>query len=81
MRSQVGDDLARALSSSLITAKHVEAFERLADKYLSGGAANFSQSHREPAQGSGRVSDDEYNAMSPAQRWTYSRSFDQSKFK
>jgi hypothetical protein len=79
-RSAVGDDLARALSQSLITAKHVEAFERLATRDMSGGAAPYSQAHREPAQGSGKVSDEEYARMSPAQRWNYSRSFDQSKF-
>jgi hypothetical protein len=81
LRSAVGDDSARALSQMLVSARHVEALEKLASKYLSGGAANSSQAHREPAQGSGKVSDAEYNAMSPAQRWAYSRSFDQTKFK
>jgi hypothetical protein len=81
MRSAVGDDLARALSQSLVTAEHVEAFERLAARDMSGGAASFSQAHREPAQGNGKVSDEEYNRMSPAQRWAYSRSFDQKQFK
>jgi hypothetical protein len=81
LRSAVGDDSASALSQMMVSARHVEALEKLASKYLSGGAANFSQAHREPAQGSGRVSDEEYAKMSPAQRWNYSRSFDQSKFK
>jgi hypothetical protein len=80
LRSAVGDDSARALSQMMVSVRHVEALEKLASKYLSGGAANFSQAHREPAQGSGKVSDAEYDAMSPAQRWAYSRSFDQSKF-
>jgi hypothetical protein len=65
----------------LVSSRHVEALEKLASKYISGGSAPFSQAHREPAQGSGKVSDAEYDAMSPAQRWSYSRSFDQSKFK
>jgi hypothetical protein len=80
-RASVGDDLGRALSQSLITAKHVEAFERLAARDMSGGAASFSQAHREPAPGNGKVSDEEYSRMSAAQRWNYSRKFDQSKFK
>jgi hypothetical protein len=79
-RSAVGDDYARSLSQALITAKHVEAFERLAAKDITQGAAPFSQSHREPPSGNGKVTDEEYAAMSPAQRWNYSRSFDQSKF-
>jgi hypothetical protein len=80
-RSAVGDDLAKSLSQALITAKSVEAFERLAARDMSGGAASFSQAHREPASGNGRVSDEEYARMSPAQRWAYSRQFDQKQFK
>lgn len=78
--AKVGADDAKLLSQALITARHVEAFERLVSKDVSGGAAPFSQSHREPAQGNGKVSDEEYAKMTPAQRWNYSRSFDQSKF-
>jgi hypothetical protein len=78
--AKVGADDAKLLSQALITAKHVEAFERLAAKDVSGGAAPFSQSHREPAPGNGKVSQEEYDRMSPAQRWAYSRSFDQKQF-
>jgi hypothetical protein len=81
LRGLVGDDMAKPLASMLVSEKHVLALEHLAAKFTSGGAASFSQAHREPAQGSGRVSDEEYAKMSPAQRWNYSRSFDQSKFK
>jgi hypothetical protein len=80
LRGTVGDDMAKPLASMLVSERHVRALEFLAAKFTSGGAANFSQAHREPAQGSGRVSDEEYQKMSPAQRWSYSRCFDQSKF-
>jgi hypothetical protein len=76
LRSAVGsDDLAKALSQMMVTAKHVEALEKLADKFMSGGAASFSQSHREPGPGNGKVSDEEYAKMSAAQKWAYARSF------
>jgi hypothetical protein len=66
----------------LVSARHVEALEALAAKFTSGGAAPFSQAHREPSGGgNGRVSDEEYARMSPAQRWNYSRSFPQDQFK
>jgi hypothetical protein len=65
----------------MVSARHVEALEKLASKYVTQGTASFTQSHREPPSGgNGRVSDEEYNAMTPAQRWNYAKQFDQSKF-
>jgi hypothetical protein len=55
--------------------------ETLQHKFSNQGVASFSQSHRVPPNPSGRASDEEYNAMTPAQRLDYSRSFDQRQFK
>jgi hypothetical protein len=79
-RGHLGDDLAKAVTSGLFSAKQVEAMERIANKMSSQGAASFSQAHREPGGQSGRVSEEEYNAMSQAERWNYARSFDQKQF-
>jgi len=81
LRGTLGDEAAKPISSMLVSERHVAALELLASKFTSQGSAPFSQAHREPAQGSGKVSDEEYQRMSPAQRWNYSRSFDQTKFK
>jgi hypothetical protein len=37
---------AKALAGMLVTARHVEAFERIMNKFSSQGTASFSQSHR-----------------------------------
>ena len=42
--SDKGD--AKALAGMLVTARHVEAFERIINRLTSQGAAAFSQSHR-----------------------------------
>jgi hypothetical protein len=80
-RGHVGDDLARAVCSGLFSAKQVEALEKIANKMTSQGAASFSQAHREPAGPQGRVSEEQYAAMSPSERWDYARGFDQRQFK
>jgi hypothetical protein len=52
-----------------------------ATKFASQGAASFSQAHREPnTTGPGRVSEEEYNSMSQAERFAYAKSFDQRQF-
>jgi hypothetical protein len=81
-RGIVGDDLAKSVRASLFSAKVVEAWELVAKRMASQGAASFSQAHREPGghQG-GRVSEEEYAAMSPSERWDYARGFDQSQFR
>jgi hypothetical protein len=78
LRGLVGDEHAKPLASMLVSERHVVALEHLADKYMSGGAASFSQSHREPAAGNGKVSDEDYAKMSAAQKWAYARSFSNS---
>ncbi len=80
LRGMLGDDLARPVLNTMVTAKHVQAFERLMQRVASQGSASFSQSHRVPSEPPGRVSQEEYDRMTPAQRWEYSRSHDQSQF-
>ena len=81
LRGTLGDDLARDMRGMLVTEKVVRGFERIMSQFVSQGAASFSQSGREPQSSSGgRVSDDEYSKMTPAQRWDYAKSFDQKQF-
>jgi hypothetical protein len=64
----------------LVTEKIVRGFERLAQRFSSQGAAPFSQAHRDHPETPGRVSEEQYNAMSPAARLDYTRRFDQRQF-
>lgn len=72
---------AGELKDRMWTAADVQAFERLITRHTSQGASNFSQAHRDTPTPQGRVSEAEYNAMTPAQRWEYAKSFDQGQFK
>ncbi|MBR1086461.1 hypothetical protein JQ621_03130 [Bradyrhizobium manausense] len=80
LRGMVGNDLGSAMRGMLVTQKIVAGFERLMGKFQSQGAATFSQAHREPGNSGGRVSDEQYATMTPAQRLDYARSFDQRQF-
>lgn len=68
------------LVGMLVTAPIVQAAERLVAKFASQGTASFSQAGREPGQAGGKVSNEAYQAMTPAQRLDYSRQFDQTQF-
>jgi hypothetical protein len=81
LRSTLGDDLASGMRSMIVTEKIVRGFEKLAAQRTTQGAAPFSQAHRMPEPSApGRVSDEDYNRMSAAERWEYARSFDQKQF-
>jgi hypothetical protein len=46
-RGMVGDQLGGALEQMLVTSRHVEAFEKIIDKFSRQGGTQFSQAHRE----------------------------------
>jgi hypothetical protein len=46
-RGMVGDQLGGALEQMLVTSKHVEAFEKIIDKFSRQGGTPYSQGHRE----------------------------------
>jgi hypothetical protein len=77
----VGGELAKSMCAGLFSEKQVRGLELLANKFASQGAASFRQDGREPTGQSGRVSEEEYNAMSQGERYAYSKSFDQRQFK
>jgi hypothetical protein len=77
----VGPDLAKSVVAGCFSEKQVRALEALATKFASQGHASFSQAHREPAGQPGCVSEEAYNAMSPAERWDYAKSFEQKQFR
>ena len=80
LRGVVGDELAGAMRTMMVSEKIVRGFESLITKSSSQGAAAFSQSHREPGDRPGRVSDEQYNSMSQSERWAYMREHNQRQF-
>jgi hypothetical protein len=83
LRSTLGDDLASGMRGMIVTEKIVRGFEKLAAQHTTQGAALFSQAHRtpEPSPGPGRVTEEQYNAMTQAERYAYARGFPQEQFK
>lgn len=49
--AQLGSDLAKVMSTMLVTARHVEGFEKLMASFRDQGAGSFSQNGRTPPEG------------------------------
>jgi hypothetical protein len=81
LRGLLGDDHGKAVRGMMVTSKIVEGLEKLMTKFVSQGAASFRQDGREPPGQPGRVSEEAYAAMSPAERWDYARGFNQKQFR
>jgi hypothetical protein len=54
-RGMVGDQLGGALEQMLVTSKHVEAFEKIIDKFSRQGGTPYSQAHREGEPPAGTI--------------------------
>ena len=80
IRGMVGDEFGNPMRAMIVSERQAVGFEKLMHKFTSQGAASFSQSGREPAELRGRVSEAEYAAMTPGERYTYSKGFDQKQF-
>lgn len=70
LKATVGEDSAKAVNAMMVTAAHVEAFEKMMKIVQSQGTHGFSQQHREHAP-QGRISQQEYDAMSFSERMAY----------
>lgn len=75
----LGAEDAKHIRTGMYSAGIVTSLEKLVSKFASQGAASFSQAGRD-ATPQGRRSAAEIDAMSPAERWAYSKSFDQRQF-
>lgn len=82
IRGTVGDDkIAKGMTQRILTADDLVGWEKIIRRTTSQGAASFSQAHREPGGQTGRVSEEAYAEMTPAQKWDYARGFDQKQFR
>jgi hypothetical protein len=76
LRGHLGDEAARALTSTMVLASQVAAYEKLAHKFASGGSGSFSGAHREPEQ-PGKISQEAYDKLGYAARLEYASRFRQ----
>jgi hypothetical protein len=65
LRGHLGDDLGMAMSTMMVTAKHVEGFERLMSKFgVSNSSAGYKSGGRGPDDARPQMSEATWNSMS-----------------
>lgn len=72
--AQLGTELAKVMDTMLVTAKHVEAAEKLMAAFRTQGAGSFSGAHRSPNE-PGRVSPEQYDKMTYSEKKDYAARF------
>jgi hypothetical protein len=75
LRGHLGDDKARAITSGLHTAKQIEAFETLMQRFTNQGGGSYSGAHREVAKMT--VSEEAYAKMSYSEKKAYAEAASQ----
>lgn len=76
IRGHLGDKLASPMLATLATAAQVEGWEKIMTKMQNGGAASFSQQHRDLPQ-RGRIDQATYDKMSYTEKKRYAAQFSQ----
>jgi hypothetical protein len=77
IRGHLGDKIAGPMLLTLATAAQVEGWEKIMTRMQNGGAASFSQQHRDLGDRN-RVSQEVYDRMSYGQKKAYANRFSQS---
>lgn len=77
-KAVLGEADGKQFASRMFTASDVQIAEKLVARLT--GQGTFKTNGREPPQAPGKVSQEEYDRMSPAQRWDYMRSHNQQQF-
>jgi hypothetical protein len=75
LRGHLGDERAKALTVNLFTAKQVEAFEVLMQKFSSQGGGSWSGANREVVKQT--ISDEAYNRMTYSEKKAYAEAASQ----
>ena len=77
-RAYLGESDGNAVMARAFTAADVQRLEKLVGKITSQGGAAFRGNGREPPQPAGRLSREQIDRLTPAQRLDYARQWDQS---
>jgi hypothetical protein len=80
LRGMVGDDIAGQMRQVMATEKIVRGYEIMQRKWMTQGAASPQAGRQAPEQ-EGRVSEEQWQGMSPAERMNYTNNTDQSQFR
>ena len=78
LKGQYGAEQGQRMASRIFTAQDVKDWEGIVARHASQGAAGFSQAHRDPGNGRGRVDQATYDKMSYTERKEYAARFSQS---
>jgi len=78
-RAYLGEQDGNAMMARAFTAADVQRLEKMVSKITGQGSAPFRGNGREPPQPEGRLSREQIERLTPAQRLDYSRQFDQTK--
>lgn len=76
LAAQLGEPMAKHMATMLVTAQHIEGFEKLMTAFRTQGSGTFTNQHREENQ-PGRKTDAEIAAMSFSERVAYAQQFPQ----
>jgi hypothetical protein len=76
-RAYLGEADGNAVMARAFTAADVARLEKMVSKITGQGGAPFRGNGREPPQPAGRLSSEQIQRLTPAQRLDYSRQFDQ----
>jgi hypothetical protein len=76
LRGNLGDAHAKAITSGLHTAKQIEAFETLMQRFTNQGGGSYSGAHREVNQPE-RLSNEAYNKLTYTEKKDYAANFGQ----
>jgi len=75
-----GEGEAKEFANELWTAGAVQRWEKIIQRVSSQHGSNFSQAHRNVDEPQGKVSEEQFQKMTSAERLDYTRRFDQSQF-
>jgi hypothetical protein len=78
LNAMLGETAGRHVGLSLVNAESVKGFEALVSKF---SARNIGPFAPRPVEPDNRVDEQTYNGMTMAERYAYSRGFDQSRFR
>jgi len=77
-RAYLGEADGNAVMARAFTAADVQRLEKMVSKITGQGGAQFRANGREPPQPAGRLSREQIERLTPAQRLDYARQWDQS---
>ena len=69
IRSEIGDREAAPILKTLVTAAHLNFYEKMMPKIINQGVAGFSGKHRDVD--TGKLSDEQYSKLSYSQKKAY----------